>query len=29
MRYFGANPAAMVRHEIVGTSWTLALKGTY
>jgi TonB-dependent receptor len=29
MRYFGNNSAAMVRHEIVGTSWTFAVKGTY
>ena len=29
MRYFGNNLPVMVRHEIVGTTWTFAVKGTY
>jgi TonB-dependent receptor len=29
MRHFGNNAPVMVRHEIVGASWTLAVKGTY
>lgn len=29
LRHFGNNAPVMVRHEIVGSSWTLAVKGAY
>jgi outer membrane receptor protein involved in Fe transport len=29
MQAFASGPTAMTRHEIVGTSWTFAVKGTY
>jgi len=29
MQRFASGPTAMTRHEIVGTSWTFALKGAY
>ena len=29
MQKFASGPTAMTRHEIVGTSWTFAVKGTY
>jgi iron complex outermembrane recepter protein len=29
VRTFGNNAPVMVRHETVGTSWTLAVKGAY
>jgi hypothetical protein len=29
MQRFATGPTAMTRYEIVGTSWTFAVKGTY
>ena len=29
MQRFASGPTAMTRHETVGTSWTLAVKGNY